>query len=1440
MGPRALALFHVQGLPNGKNKAQAINSYALPVIRYPAGITHWPKEIQKLLTIHGGFTLLDTLRSSLSQNTQDEINKNIFLFLQAGPRPIRCYEGGSFYSFLKNTFLNFGFPNLSMFLSLLPKEHEAELLNTITPSELSQFLSQPNVIGDAEICEIYSNYKKTSEFLENQDVPDDVKLKTLPCIWPLALSSKSRSDARLWFDLRLKNYLPFLKKNLISSTQLKNASCFGFQKFISVMGNNFTYNSTEFVKEDVYNSMRIYLIPGLLKEFCSGAVDPEVNAALVSNFKSFTVKIFTTLGQASGGLSPTQIFSVPAAVLVASLNTLGSVNTWNQEQAMTIIRTMSASGYKINTGSSLSSLGTLVLGVSSETIINIPSSELLSISRDATFVSNMLRAPPVVQGAFVQKIITVDQTPAVVVQNVPDELATQIPMTTLLLTSETLDVNLVNNKTWTQEQAAMFFEQVSTSDFDTEKLSPSVLRGFTCTTVRKATETKIKKLVRACRRRNGRSKVVLTEPQLTCMYNHLKGNLTQDFTEYPSDLLLYFNADDVERTNCRSYFSAIGEADFSVPSSILNKPQQIFSDARKCLGIRGTSLSKDNVMVLGNLTCMLDSSYIQNSDPYILETLKSCKDFSESQVAAIETLLLSGKTPYGIVTTWDEETLQNLAPLPLYFTRNIWGNFKPKTKKRFLKSFMPRLRKSKTEKKKLKALFKEVSAHRVTRGAGCTVGNITAVTVQDPAFPFDYDLTQFDLCLDIPVLKDNLNSICEKVDDDGFQKIILRKLNEAYPAGVSDENVQLLGSVSRTATLDDISKWNITTIDTLSSLMRTEDGPWEAAKSRAVITKYLNTSGNTLGPSELNAIDSNLCALDTTTLKTITPENLGKAKSLNVTSCSPEQKKVLYEISNISFSSYRDNSTSYFNLIKNYLGGAPLADIQALSTQNINMDISTFQSLDPNVINKLTVSEVQGLLGSNVADLKTFENAPVIEAWINLQRQADLDTLGLGLTTTRVDPTSPTPVTNSTVTNTSSNTPATNTSSITPAANTSLNTPAANTTSITPATNTSSNTPVPATNTSSNTPVPVPATNTRHRIPCPCHQHVIEYPCPCHQHVIEYSCPCHQHVIEYPCPCHQHVIEYPCPCHQHVIEYPCPCHQHVIEYSCPCHQHVIEYPCPCHQHVIEYSCPCHQHVIEYSCPCHQHVIEYSCHQHVIEYPCPCHQHVIEYSCPCHQHVIEYPCPCHQHVIEYSCPCHQHVIEYSCHQHVIEYSCHQHTPVPATNTSSNTPATNTSSNTPVPATNTSSNTPVPATNTSSNTPATNTSSNTPVPATNTSSNTPVPATNTSSNTPVPATNTSSNTPVPAANTSSITPAANTSSNTPATNSSAASTPAPGSSATSNQATTTTTNPTATVSNQVTTTTTRPTTTAANNTASGGLPSSLFMVVLLISLLQLHIV
>ncbi|KAK5607718.1 hypothetical protein CRENBAI_013413 [Crenichthys baileyi] len=288
--------------------------------------------------------------------------------------------------------------------------------------------------------------------------------------------------------------------------------------------------------------------------------------------------------------------------------------------------------------------------------------------------------------------------------------------------------------------------------------------------------------------------------------------------------------------------------------------------------------------------------------------------------------------------------------LPLHLTRNIWGQFQTKSKRIFLKTFMPILRKLKTQKMKLKNLFRQIIPLAAKRAAGCTEGVITQVIISDPAFPFGYDETQFDLCLDSPVLKDNLNSICEKVDDAGFQKIILKKLSLVYPSEVPEQVVQVLGSVSRVATLEDISKWRISKVDTLSALLRTEDGSWEKAKGKEIIEKYLKTSEKTLGPFELTIIGSNLCLLDTSTLKTITPISIQNTQPLNVASCSLEQKKVLYNISSTAFLIYRASFVDYYNLMKSYLGGAPLHDVVILSVQNINMDVDVFRSLQLDVI----------------------------------------------------------------------------------------------------------------------------------------------------------------------------------------------------------------------------------------------------------------------------------------------------------------------------------------------------------------------------------------------------------------------------------------------------------------------------------------------------------
>ncbi len=46
----------------------------------------------------------------------------------------------------------------------------------------------------------------------------------------------------------------------------------------------------------------------------------------------------------------------------------------------------------------------------------------------------------------------------------------------------------------------------------------------------------------------------------------------------------------------------------------------------------------------------------------------------------------------------------------------------------------------------------------------------------------------------------------------------------------------------------------------------------------------------------------------------------------------------------------------------------------------------------------LSVDEVKGLLGTNLADLASYENQTLVRSWISVQPQSQLNTLGLGLT----------------------------------------------------------------------------------------------------------------------------------------------------------------------------------------------------------------------------------------------------------------------------------------------------------------------------------------------------------------------------------------------------------------------------------------------------------
>uniref|UniRef100_A0A3Q3I9X0 Uncharacterized protein n=1 Tax=Monopterus albus TaxID=43700 RepID=A0A3Q3I9X0_MONAL len=450
-----------------------------------------------------------------------------------------------------------------------------------------------------------------------------------------------------------------------------------------------------------------------------------------------------------------------------------------------------------------------------------------------------------------------------IIQNVPDQFATQIPPY--------------------RKCFAIGFQCIH-NILCASSVSSSVLQGFTCTGVRNVNPAQVEKLIKACRR-TGKNRVPLEEAQLTCMYNYVKGESdANSFSLFPPDVLMYYDYSVVPQDNCRDYFTQMAGGNFFVFSSVLSYLKtNLFANARNCLEITNTVLTKDNIIVLGNMCCTLDGPYITNSDPYILEQMKNCPDLTPTQSAAVQTILLSGTSQYGYVnssnTTLYFEFLKyhkscaSLSPQPLV---SIIFCFSP-TKIKMSVSLRYLLCGFVLNQFTMLMILSCVSVNE------CTVGIITAVTISDETFPYyDYsDINQFDSCLSAAIVKDNLDVITSKVDTVDYLRIVLNKLNE-----VGDHQVQLLGPASRVATTDDINKWNITQIDTLSALMDSSNGPWDPSlvREQAIITKYLSKAENKLGSAELNVIGGvNLCSLDIDVLKSISTQIADDVTSFQLT-----------------------------------------------------------------------------------------------------------------------------------------------------------------------------------------------------------------------------------------------------------------------------------------------------------------------------------------------------------------------------------------------------------------------------------------------------------------------------------------------------------------------------------------------------------------------------
>ncbi|XP_054699235.1 mesothelin-like protein [Grus americana] len=439
--------------------------------------------------------------------------------------------------------------------------------------------------------------------------------------------------------------------------------------------------------------------------------------------------------------------------------------------------------------------------------------------------------------------------------------------------------------------------------------------------------------------------------------------------------------------------------------------------------IVGAVLSATEQHDLGALVCDMEAETITASDPGILENLKLCPVLTGAQQDALNAVVLSGGTVYGDPLSWDLQTLQNLGPLLLAlnqttlslvakavreaFGRSIAATYSSQGRSQreksltLLRAFVaasasshPRLKRSADRRK----------SHRPdapSLPAGCLSTPITASTISDPLLLISYDTSeQFDLCLSNEVLKANLEALLEQPLTVDYLRVVKKRLEQIYPSGIPEEQLKLFGSLSRQYTAEEISLWPVTSSDTLSALLNPLDGKWEAPQVQQLLSRYLALGGTLTGPLLQKIGGRHLCNLQEEQIKQIPPEAIRTAGQLNISSCSQTKKDQLYKKAQEAFAGQPGITRAYYCRIWPYLGGAPAEDLKDLAEAGvaIDMDTDTFLALNPNELQKLSVTDVKNLLGENLPYLKDVENETSVMRWVKRQSQRELDcVLAIGL-----------------------------------------------------------------------------------------------------------------------------------------------------------------------------------------------------------------------------------------------------------------------------------------------------------------------------------------------------------------------------------------------------------------------------------------------------------
>ncbi|XP_021077297.1 mesothelin isoform X2 [Mus pahari] len=557
----------------------------------------------------------------------------------------------------------------------------------------------------------------------------------------------------------------------------------------------------------------------------------------------------------------------------------------------------------------------------------------------------------------------------------------------LLLLSLGWIPHLQTQSTRMSQEATLLHAVNGATDF--ASLPAGLFVGFTCEEVSDLSVEQAKGLAMAVRQKN----ITLRGHQLRCLARRLPRHLSdKELDALPLDLLLFLNpATFPGKQACAHFFSLISKASVDILPQRSLERQRLLTEALKCQGVYGFQVSEADVRALGGLACDLPGKFMARSSEVLLPWLAGCQGpLDQGQEKAVREVLRSGRTPYGPPSKWSVSTLDALQSLVAVLDESIIQSIPQDVIAEWLQHIS---RDPSWLGSKLTVIHPRF--RRDAEQKACPPGREPYKVDENLIF---YQNWELEACVDGTMLASQMDLVNEIPFTYEQLTIFKHKLDKTYPQGYPESLIQQLGHFLRYVSPEDIHQWNVTSPDTVKTLLKVSKGQKMDAQAIALVACYLRGGGQ-LDEDMVKALGdiplSYLCDFSPQDLHSVPSSAMWLVGPQDLNECSQKHLGLLYQKACSAFQNV--SGLEYFEKIRTFLGGASVEDLRALSQHNVSMDIDTFKRLQVESLVGLSVPEVQKLLGPHIVDLKTEEDKSPVRDWLFRQHQKDLDRLGLGL-----------------------------------------------------------------------------------------------------------------------------------------------------------------------------------------------------------------------------------------------------------------------------------------------------------------------------------------------------------------------------------------------------------------------------------------------------------